>query len=87
MNTAVMGGTLGCFPENTEMARRDRTGWLGRQVSNLGMAESKSDKFFNFVNEHSESIMKFAPLTINGLARDSEYAEAILMKKQRLTSR
>jgi len=23
--------------------RRDRTGWLGRQDSNLGMAESKSD--------------------------------------------
>jgi hypothetical protein len=32
----------GPFLQSTEMARRDRTGWLGREDSNLRMAESKS---------------------------------------------
>jgi hypothetical protein len=37
-----------------EIGIRNRTGWLGRQDSNLGMAESKSDKFFNDFKVHSE---------------------------------
>src|ERR1700733_6829039 len=35
------GGVV-IFSDRAEMAYRDRTGWLGRQDSNLGMAESKS---------------------------------------------
>jgi hypothetical protein len=47
--------------------------WLGRQDSNLGMAESKSDQFSNKFNAHSEKIAKFDPLLVNRLAVDSEY--------------
>jgi len=54
------------------MAGRDRIGWLGRQDSNLGMAESKSAKFFNVVNAYSEKVRKFDPLSINRLALNSE---------------
>jgi len=41
------------------MTHRDRTGWLGRQDSNLGMAESKSAYFACLVNAHSEKQAKF----------------------------
>jgi hypothetical protein len=44
---------------------RDWTGWLGRQDSNLGMAESKSDYFFFQINAHSEKITKFGLFGIN----------------------
>ena len=37
-----VGGLLG---GNSISIWRDWTGWLGRQDSNLGMAESKSDQF------------------------------------------
>ena len=50
----------------------DGTGWLGREDSNLRMAESKSDQFANDFNAHSEKISKFAPLRINRLANNSE---------------
>ena len=54
--------------------RRDRTGWLGRQDSNLGMAESKSTcSAFSF-NGHFEKTDKFAPFPINRLAPMSECA-------------
>jgi hypothetical protein len=33
--------------------------WLGRQDSNLGMAESKSSQFAWFVNAYSEKLPKF----------------------------
>jgi hypothetical protein len=46
--------------------------WLGRQDSNLGMAESKSGYFPFEINAHSEKIAKFDPLSINRLAPDSE---------------
>ena len=46
--------------------------WLGRQDSNLGMAESKSDHFSFQFNAHSEEIEKFDPLSINRSAGDSE---------------
>jgi hypothetical protein len=58
------------------MAHRDRTGWLGRQDSNLGMAESKSTQFPCSVNTHSEIQLKFDRLRINGLASDSEWSGA-----------
>ena len=51
-----------------------RTGWLGRQDSNLGMAESKSDHFFLVVNRHSEKTEKFSHNSINTLGRVSEKA-------------
>jgi hypothetical protein len=46
--------------------------WLGREDSNLRMAESKSDQFANDINVHSEKLSKFDPLSANRLALDSE---------------
>jgi hypothetical protein len=54
------------------MAQRDGTGWLGRQDSNLGMAESKSSYFPLFINDHSEKPKKFGVKEFNGLPRVSE---------------
>ena len=45
---------FGPFLTKPEMADGDRTGWLGRQDSNLGMAESKSRPFAIRINGHSE---------------------------------
>jgi hypothetical protein len=47
--------------------------WLGRQDSNLGMAESKSDYFSFEINARSEKIAKFAWLSISRLAPNSEW--------------
>src|SRR5215471_9306448 len=44
---------------------RDRTLWLGRQDSNLGMAESKSDRFSFGFSANSEKISKSVPLLLN----------------------
>jgi len=41
------------------MRHRDCTGWLGREDSNLRMAESKSDLFAFKINAHSEKERKF----------------------------
>jgi hypothetical protein len=46
--------------------------WLGRQDSNLGMAESKSTCFLFWINAHSEKQRKFSPLLINRLVAVSE---------------
>jgi len=43
------------------------TGWLGRQDSNLGMAESKTDQFSFETNAHSEKNGIFDSLSINRL--------------------
>jgi pimeloyl-ACP methyl ester carboxylesterase len=51
---------------------RDRTEWLGRQDSNLGMAESKSTCFAFDFKDHSEKPAKFDPFPINRLDADSE---------------
>jgi hypothetical protein len=54
--------------------RRDRTGWLGRQDSNLGMAESKSTcSAFDF-NDHPEKSANFDSFPSNRLGADSECA-------------
>jgi hypothetical protein len=58
------------------MTHRDRTGWLGRQDSNLGMAESKSKWFALFVNAHSEKMLKFDLNPIKRLAEISECRDA-----------
>ena len=42
------------FSHTWKSHRRDRTGWLGRQDSNLGMAESKSTCFAFDFKDHSE---------------------------------
>jgi len=44
----------GRFLLNTEMAHGDRTGWLGREDSNLRMAESKSADSARKINDRSE---------------------------------
>jgi hypothetical protein len=46
--------------------------WLGRQDSNLGMAESKSDQLALSLNAASKKLAKFTPNTANRLARISE---------------
>jgi len=46
--------------------------WLGREDSNLRMAESKSAYFSFELNVHSEKNEKFRPLSINNLAFNSE---------------
>jgi hypothetical protein len=60
------------FAERGKSLRRDRCGWLGRQDSNLGMAESKSDKFPNPTNVGSDKSGEFASLSISRLALSSE---------------
>jgi YVTN family beta-propeller protein len=49
------------FPHNGKSQRRDRTGWLGCQDSNLGMAESKSTCFAFDFKDHSKKSAKFDP--------------------------
>src|SRR5277367_4690545 len=46
--------------------------WLGREESNLRMAESKSGQFSFLINRHSEKTAKFSPNSINRLGRVSE---------------
>jgi hypothetical protein len=67
-----MARNAGHFPHLLTIDLRDETGWLGREDSNLRMAESKSDRFTNNINAHSEKIAKFDPLSTNRLATDSE---------------
>jgi hypothetical protein len=66
---ALISGPFSRFPQS--LAER-RSGWLGREDSNLRMVESKSGNFSNDLNEHSEKSVEFGSLQINGLAIDSE---------------
>jgi hypothetical protein len=59
------------FPERTYI------GWLGRQDSNLGMAESKSKWFALFVNACSEKTRKYDLNPFKRLADISEYRDAL----------
>jgi hypothetical protein len=45
-----------------------RTAWLGREGSNLRMAESKSGNFPLFIKVHSEKLQKFTSKSFNRLA-------------------
>jgi hypothetical protein len=47
--------------------------WLGRQDSNLGMAESKSDRSASHINEHFEKSSETVPNPVNMLARFSKW--------------
>ena len=60
------------FPEGGSGLQR---GWLGRQDSNLGMAESKSMWFALFINGHSEKSSESDPNLINRLASISEWRD------------
>ncbi len=60
------------FSDAGHVRDRDRSGWLGRQDSNLGMAESKSKWFALSINGHSEKSQKFGPKPTNRLAVISE---------------
>src|SRR6266699_2387281 len=62
------------FSHIRKQRRRDRAGWLGRQDSNLGMAESKSTCFAFDFKDHSKKSTKFDPFPINRLDADSECA-------------
>src|SRR6266404_4863310 len=55
----------------------DRTGWLGREDSNLRMAESKSKWFALFINAHSEKLRKFDVHPFKRLADISECRDAL----------
>jgi hypothetical protein len=68
----VQGRTGGLFQRVYSSKFRDGTSWLGRQDSNRGMAESKSEQFASQINAHSENFAKFDPLLTNSLAQDSE---------------
>src|SRR5260221_3632257 len=62
------------FSHTWKSHRRDRTGWLGRQDSHLGMAEFKSTySAFDF-KDQSEKYANFDPFPINRLDADSECA-------------
>jgi hypothetical protein len=71
-----MARNAGHFPHLLTIDLRDQTGWLGREDSNLRMAESKSDHFPFEVNAHSEKFTKFDPLSIKSLATNTEYRTA-----------
>jgi hypothetical protein len=51
--------------------------WLGRQDSNLGMAESKSDYFTSDIRPHSEKCVKLRSRYINRLPAISEYYSGV----------
>jgi hypothetical protein len=53
--------------------RRDRTGWLGRQDSNLGMAET-NPPILPFISTILKHPAKSGPLAINKLDTDSQCA-------------
>jgi len=59
--------TGGFFARVSLSPCRDWSGWLGRQDSNLGMAESKSDQFSFEINAHSEKNGILDRLSINRL--------------------
>ncbi len=56
------------FPTKPETYTRDRTGWLGREDSNLRMAESKSAWKSLFSGLHFEKYLQNRPPNINRLA-------------------
>ena len=68
---------------HANLAHRDLTGWLGRQDSNLGMAESKSTWFALFINTHSEKSRRFG---FNGYKRLADISECRAIKLPPYTS-
>jgi hypothetical protein len=60
------------FSHTWKSHRRDRTGWLGRQDSNLGNGGIKIPCSALPINGHSEKSAKFDPFPINRLDANSE---------------
>jgi len=52
-------------PDGSNFTHKDETGWLGREDSNLRMAESKSKGSGNDFNPHSEKSLKFESISVN----------------------
>jgi hypothetical protein len=63
----------GDLEHSSAINRRDVTGWLGWEDSNLRMAESKSDNFGNEFKARSEKYSIFHPRCVNRLLFGSEY--------------
>ena len=53
-SNARKAGISGPIRRRLQTVAKRRTGWLGREGSNLRMAESKSDQFTSKINEPSE---------------------------------
>ena len=60
---------------NRKRESLNKINWLGREDSNLQMAESKSEQFSFGIEELSEKTAKFSPNSINRLGRVSEYSK------------
>src|ERR1700730_13671955 len=63
-NSPLLAGFSGT--SEGDVSRR-RTGWLGREDSNLRMVESKSGRTFNDFNDHSEKCVESDPRCLNRL--------------------
>src|SRR5260370_9981400 len=61
------------FSNTWKSHRRDRTGWLGRQDSNLGMAESKSTRSAFYFNDHPEKSPNFDSVPNNKLGANFKF--------------
>jgi hypothetical protein len=55
-----------------------KSGWLGREDSNLRMGESKSARTLSNINENSERCAESAPRCFNRLAGTSERRGRVL---------
>jgi hypothetical protein len=64
------------FSERRKSLAGDHDGWLGRQDSNLGMAESKSREIAFSIKQRSENSSEFSALSINDLPLRSEHDPA-----------
>jgi len=67
-------GISGPFSRFLGSQAKRRTAWLGREGSNLRMAESKSDGTVSKINAYSEFRRKFDPRDINYLSNVSEWS-------------
>ena len=52
------------FSHNRKSTKKDRTGWLGREDSNLRMAESKSANAFRHVPPHCDIIPRTKTISL-----------------------
>jgi hypothetical protein len=67
-----MARNAGHFPHLLTIDLRDQTGWLGREDSNLRMAESKSDTSASDFNTRSENPTESRTNQINEIFGASE---------------
>jgi hypothetical protein len=67
-----MARNAGHFPHFLTIDLRNQTGWLGREDSNLRMAESKSDYSARNINAHFEKTAEYGLNSINRLTLPSK---------------